>query len=51
MYRVAEHTPLFIRGVLGGGNKSYQHEVMAAQALDFAARRMSDSRGDSWLYT
>lgn len=38
MYRVAEHTSLFIRGVLGGENKSYQHVVMAAQAFDFAVQ-------------
>ncbi len=34
MYRAAEHTSLFIRRVLGGENKSYQHVVMAAQAFD-----------------
>lgn len=34
MYRAAEHTSLFIRSVLGGENKSYQHMVMAAQGFD-----------------
>lgn len=43
MYRVAEHISLFIRGVLGGENKSYQHVVMAAQAFDFAVELMLTS--------
>lgn len=34
MYTAAEHTSLFIRWVLWGENKSYQHVVMAAQAFD-----------------
>lgn len=40
MYRAAEHTSLFIRRVLGGRNKSYQHVVMAAQAFDSALQHM-----------
>lgn len=40
MYRAAEHTSLFIRRVLGGENKSYQHVVMAAQAFDSAIQWM-----------
>ena len=40
MYTAAEHTSLFIRGVLGGENKSYQHVVMAAQAFDSVVRWM-----------
>lgn len=41
MYRVAEHTSLFIRGVLRGENKSYQHVVMAAQAFDFTIQMLT----------
>lgn len=40
MYRAAEHTSLFIRRVLRGKNKSYQHVVMAAPAFDFALQCM-----------
>lgn len=40
MYTAAEHTSLFIRRVLEGKNKSYQHVVMAAQAFHSAVEQM-----------